>query len=150
MYPHHSATATAMRPSFADHEAFFGAAGLPYDDLTSAAVLPEQFFHPFTLSTGMSGHIVLRWAVLLDAFNVLTRPSKKKNRRHTQRLLKETSEWFFSDDTDWPFSFVNICSTLGLDPEYIRRGLRQSTQSEAAPRPRRRRYVGRSSLPLAA
>ena len=28
-----------------------------------------------------------------------------------------------SDDTSWPFSFVSICAVLGLEPEYLRRGL---------------------------
>jgi len=42
----------------------------------------------------------------------------------SQRLAREAERWFFSDDTDWPFAFVNICSVLGLDPGYVRRGLR--------------------------
>ncbi len=151
MYASNSSGLTDVRPAFADRESFFGVPGSPYEDLTSAAVLPEQFFQSFTLSTGMSGHIVLRWAVLLDAFNLLAHPSRKKNKRHTQRVLQETTEWFFSDDADWPFSFINICETLGLDPAYIRRKLQQSIRkSEALQRPRRRRYVGRSGLPLAA
>ena len=151
MSAYHLSGLPDWRPTFADHESFFGVSSSPYEDLTSAAVLPEQFFQPFTLSTGMSGHIVLRWAVLLDAFNLLTHPSHKKNKRHTQRVLQETTAWFFSDDVDWPFSFLNICGTLGLDPAYIRRKLQQSIRkNEAAQRPRRRRYVGRSGLPLAA
>jgi hypothetical protein len=40
-----------------------------------------------------------------------------------QRLAKEAEAWLFSDDDHWPFSFVNICAALGLDPAYIRREL---------------------------
>ena len=29
---------------------------------------------------------------------------------------RETEQWFFRDDYQWPFSFVNICSVLGLIP----------------------------------
>ncbi len=39
------------------------------------------------------------------------------------RIAKEAKQWFFTDDYQWPFSFVNICSVLDIDPEYIRRGL---------------------------
>lgn len=40
-----------------------------------------------------------------------------------RRLYVETEEWFWSDDTTWPFSFVNICCTLDLDVRRIRRRL---------------------------
>jgi hypothetical protein len=36
---------------------------------------------------------------------------------------EEAQSWFRSADIDWPFSFLNICTTLGLDPDYIRAGL---------------------------
>ena len=39
--------------------------------------------------------------------------------------FRETAEWFASDDTEWPFSFVAICQHLGIEPEYIRAGLRR-------------------------
>src|SRR6266481_713552 len=32
--------------------------------------------------------------------------------------------WFASGDTGWPFSFVNICDTLGLDVASIRAAVR--------------------------
>jgi hypothetical protein len=28
--------------------------------------------------------------------------------------------WVASDDTDWPFAFVNVCEAVGLDPDYVR------------------------------
>jgi hypothetical protein len=33
--------------------------------------------------------------------------------------------WFASPATEHPFAFVAICEQLGLDPEHLRRGLRQ-------------------------
>lgn len=117
--------------------------------IAAAAVLPEQFSHPPALSTVLPGHITLRWAVLLDAYNLLTRPSKKNGRRQ-QRLAKETKEWFFTDDAEWPFSFVNLCAALGLDPAYIRRGLLRALQNTTEKRPQRRRYTGRRGFQLAA
>ena len=40
-------------------------------------------------------------------------------------LFEEAKEWLFSDDAMWFCSFVSICTMLNLDPDYIRRGLRQ-------------------------
>jgi len=40
-------------------------------------------------------------------------------------LFEEANEWLFSDDASWFCSFVSVCTLLNLDPNYIRRGLRQ-------------------------
>ncbi|MFT4569256.1 MAG: hypothetical protein ACI91F_000113 [Candidatus Binatia bacterium] len=42
-----------------------------------------------------------------------------------RRNFCEVDAWVASQDTDWPFSFENICSSLRLDPDYIRGGLRR-------------------------
>jgi hypothetical protein len=39
------------------------------------------------------------------------------------RLFKETEEWIFEDDHEWPFSFINICQAVDLNPKYLRKGL---------------------------
>jgi hypothetical protein len=41
-----------------------------------------------------------------------------------RRRFCEVDSWTSSEDTDWPFSFENICHALRLDPDYIRFGLR--------------------------
>lgn len=40
-------------------------------------------------------------------------------------IFDEANEWIFSDDDSWFCSFVSICNLLNLEPQYIRRGLRQ-------------------------
>src|SRR5215510_2909957 len=115
------------------------------DVLTPAAVLPEQFYSPLSPAKEWSGHITLRWAVLTDALHCFTQTSKKGKRRD-QQVGKEVAAWFFTDDTYWPFSFVNICATLGLDPAYIRGKLLQSMQHEPVKRTPRRSYTGRRSF----
>ncbi len=40
-------------------------------------------------------------------------------------IFDEANEWIFSDDDTWFCSFVSICNLLNLEPQYIRRGLRQ-------------------------
>lgn len=44
--------------------------------------------------------------------------------RHGERLFREVDHWFWADDRQWYFSFVNICEILNLDPTYIRTGLK--------------------------
>jgi hypothetical protein len=38
-------------------------------------------------------------------------------------LFKEAEEWIMEKNSDWFFSFENICETLELYPDYIRQGL---------------------------
>jgi hypothetical protein len=40
-------------------------------------------------------------------------------------LFDEAKDWLFSDDAEWFCSFVSVCLMLNLEPNYIRRGLRQ-------------------------
>ena len=50
------------------------------------------------------------------------------------RLFKEAEEWIFDDDHEWPYSFINICQAVDMNPKYLRKGLlhgRQSATPEA-------------------
>ncbi len=38
-------------------------------------------------------------------------------------LFREAEAWIFEEDDEWPFSFVTICETVGVNPDYIRGGL---------------------------
>ena len=68
-------------------------------------------------------------------------------RVEANRLARDAEEWFFSDATSWPFSFVNICTILHLDPDYIRRGLRNwKTNWPLKIAQRKRRTVGTRRL----
>jgi hypothetical protein len=42
-----------------------------------------------------------------------------------QRLFREADEWLMSNHRDWAFSFESICDAIGLEPSYVRYGLRQ-------------------------
>jgi hypothetical protein len=81
-------------------------------------VVIEQFF-----KNGIrGGEERLMLAVLQDAVEcfqeyVLAQyPGEKK-------LFQEAEDWILEKNTDWPFSFENICETLQLDPGYLRQGL---------------------------
>jgi hypothetical protein len=64
----------------------------------------------------------LMLAVLCDAI-ICFQKGKSSNPR--DRAYGEAKEWLFNDGLDWAFSFGRICDALGLDPDYLRRGLRQ-------------------------
>jgi hypothetical protein len=40
-----------------------------------------------------------------------------------KKLFRAAEEWFFDKDSDELFSFSNICETLQLHPDHIRKGL---------------------------
>ncbi|MGH7964910.1 MAG: hypothetical protein ACRERD_24365, partial [Candidatus Binatia bacterium] len=66
-------------------------------------------------------------AVLTDAINCFQRRFVS-NKQRDQRLATEAEEWLFADDHYQPFSFVHICAVLGLEPAYIRLGLKRWEQ----------------------
>lgn len=66
----------------------------------------------------------LLWAVLENGIESYMRYAAAPNRRG-KRLFQEAETWVMQDDATWLCSFMNICHVLGLDPEYLRMGLRR-------------------------
>jgi hypothetical protein len=108
--------------------------------LAPSAVLPEQFFSPPYHHN--KGQAALMYAVLEDAFNCLLKQFVD-NGSHARRLAQEAEEWFFSTDESWPFSFINVCLVLRINPAYVRKGLLQWRQQRPA---RIRRLRGQRGL----
>jgi hypothetical protein len=84
-------------------------------------LLPEQYFEDRRGKT-LEPEKKLVLAILEDAIrsfqeNHLARCGRSKS------LFDEAQRWIFEARSDWIFSFENICSVLGFDPGYIRRGL---------------------------
>ncbi len=46
--------------------------------------------------------------------------------------FRDTEDWVFQRDDSGVFSFNIVCETLGLDPNYLRRGLAQWQQQRVA------------------
>lgn len=70
----------------------------------------------------------LMCAVLEDAFFCFKRQFETE-KRCAPHTAQDAEEWFFSDDSHDLFSFVSICTVLGLEPEFIRKGLKHWSQS---------------------
>ena len=69
------------------------------------------------------GEFILVQAILREAIRTYQKYAVKKGTR-ASRLFRDVNDWFSSDDRHWFFSFVNVCDTLGLEPTYIRTGLK--------------------------
>ncbi|MGE0822108.1 MAG: hypothetical protein AB7G75_07985 [Candidatus Binatia bacterium] len=94
------------------------------DTMQSENVLPDQFFCSPMAARAEGPELALARAVLEDAIRCYQRQFVS-SRRRTRRLAREAEEWIFSNDSSWPFSFVNICDALTINPAYIRRSLRR-------------------------
>jgi hypothetical protein len=76
----------------------------------------------------LSGEEGLMLAVLQDALSVIRNGEPRavdgylKN-EDMGRLVSEARAWVMSNDRGWPFSFVSICDSLGLDPGCVRRAV---------------------------
>ncbi len=95
-------------------------------------VMPSQFF-PEGGDGPAPGERRLMRAVLKDALAVLFKYEATEDRRG-QRLLAEAQHWLESDDADWPFSFVNVCDALGLEPSCVRERVARCRAAQRAQR----------------
>jgi hypothetical protein len=120
-------------------------------ELLPDAVLPEQFYGPLRGASRAQSEVALMRAVLDDAINCYQKQFVASARRE-QRLAREAEAWFFDNDERWPFSFVNVCRALDLEPEYLRRGLKRWYQRPPAKpqRGQRRTIPPRRILRIAA
>ena len=95
-----------------------------YDDFLARILepdifLPSQFYGSAGLSRQLEGEKRLMIAVLKDAVECLEKYRGSRNSVGRCQYLSAI-EWVEDNDTDWLFSFTNICDLLGFDPEYLR------------------------------
>jgi hypothetical protein len=73
---------------------------------------------------------VLR-TVLYDCQRGATRPGDAGSRPNDRRTFDRAMAYVMNRDRAWPYSFENLCETVGLDAGYLRRGLRAVHQAGA-------------------
>jgi hypothetical protein len=110
------------------------------EELLYVNVLPEQFFAPPSRGNEGKPELALMRAVMEDAVRCYQKQFVS-TRRRAVRLAREAEAWFFSDDIEWPYAFLNLCVGLELNPEYIRRGLRRWRHQSPATIPHRKLRV---------
>lgn len=86
------------------------------------ALLPAQFYAAFRGGSSVRGEKRLMLAVLEDALDCFQKYAVSRD-GHGQQLFDEANAWIVSGDRGWFFSYENICETLEINPEYLRRGL---------------------------
>jgi hypothetical protein len=85
-------------------------------------LLSEQYLETCRRKTHLEPEIRLMLAVLEDAVACFQKYVAAQ-RRKEKVLFQEAEEWFLEKDSDSFYSFENICESLGLDPDYLRKGL---------------------------
>ena len=86
-------------------------------------ILPTQFYALFKNSQSREPERRLMVAILEDAVSCLLTDLQGSNLRQ-RKQYEEAKAWVTTDEeSEWIFSFKNICEVLGMDPSYLRRGL---------------------------
>ena len=112
---------------------------LDWDEVVEPiGLLPEQFFDDPQPSAIPAWLRKMMLAMLMDAIRLLGPPSRrgrrmspdrKPNKQVEQRRaeakgeIKKARQWISKDEMDYPFSFTNVCETLGFSPDTMRRYL---------------------------
>lgn len=94
------------------------------------ALLPSQYFETLKKRVPSEPEYRLVLAVLQDAIECFQKPVRARDRKARERF-EDAAAWLASDDRKWPYSFINICELLCLDPAYIRRGLTAWQEAQA-------------------
>jgi hypothetical protein len=107
----------------------------PAGEFWPHTILPLQYFPP----RAPRPETRLMAAILEDALRILLYQTSIRTPRR-RRVFVETERWFRSNDKGWPFAFVNVCDTLGLDVGWLRGRVysywTRDRIAAAAPRPR--------------
>lgn len=92
---------------------------------------PGRFDRSTHSMLACSGELRLAFAVLEDALSCLQ--GKPDPCKIPPRLFRwEVEHWVESRDRSFLFSFDNVCSMLGLDPDRVRRQVRDGRASRAS------------------
>ena len=86
-------------------------------------LLPEQFFSLLGRSP-LQGEKRLLLAMLEDAVHCF-QTYLLARKPHERRLFQEAEDWIDSRDSQWFFSFENICEIIGIHPGRLRDALKQ-------------------------
>ncbi len=93
----------------------------------SDVILPDQYWDSLVSKGPLQPETRLMLAILEDAIECF-----RKEMRTRGRKFREAREWFLEEDSDWPFSFENICDLLGLSASAIRQRLMHYKEKKPA------------------
>jgi len=102
-------------------------------------LLPAQYLETFRRNANLEPERELMLAVLEDTVwcfqkYIFARDSKREG------LFRDAEAWIFEGNSDWLFSFENICQLWGLHPQYVRQGLSRWKERTLAERHKAKIY----------
>ncbi|HEV8722107.1 MAG TPA: hypothetical protein VGW77_15910 [Candidatus Binatia bacterium] len=102
-------------------------AGLTTDEKIASLFQPDtlltaQYFDNLRRKSLLEPEKRLMLAILEDAISRYQENMFSQDKRG-KRHFREVEEWIADADSDWIFSFENVCESLGLNPAYVRKGL---------------------------
>ena len=113
-------------------------------------LLPIQYFEAMRRKHLLEGEKRLILSVLEDAVECFMKCIDASSSKG-QRLFRDADEWIALEDKHWVFSFDNVCDMLDINPEYMRRGLKDWKQRklEALERAAEARRQAEANPPVA-
>lgn len=105
--------------------------------------MTQEYLDTFRRSEHLDPEKALLAAILADAVHDYRKFVRAQDRDGMERF-HEAEHWIMEGGNDWIFSFQQICEHLALDPDYVRRGLRENRgQLQMEEKPRQRRVTHR-------
>ena len=86
-------------------------------------LLAGQYFDRIRRRKDLSGEQRLMCAIIEDGVEAFLKHAAATQRHH-QESFEDAERWIESEDRTWIYSFDTICDYLGLETDYLRRGLR--------------------------
>jgi hypothetical protein len=90
---------------------------------------PDQYYDERRDDSALRPIKRLMLAVLEDALRCLHKHADAKNGAR-RRMYREAEQWLWGESRTAIFSFTVVCETLGIEPEYLRSGLRRWRETE--------------------
>ena len=86
-------------------------------------LLASQYFDRIRRRRDLTGEQRLMCAIIEDGVEVYLKHCAAKYPNHRE-LFDAAEQWIETKDRTWIYSFDTICDYLGVDSDYLRRGLR--------------------------
>lgn len=105
-------------------------------------LLPQQYFAALQRKRFPNGEHRLLIAVMRDAIECFQKHIHAHDAKRRQ-LFVEAEAWIGNEEDRSAFSFINVCDTLGMNPDYVRTGLLQWRDDQTRSRGRRAKVNSR-------
>jgi hypothetical protein len=102
-------------------------------------LIPQEYLETFKRRTHLQPEKRLMLAVLEDGVACFQKYVMAQDARG-KKYFQETEQWILEEPSERVFAFANVCETLGLDGDYLRRGLMRWKTAALENRPTARIY----------